>query len=97
MIASPRVVPRRLWPPAATTRYCRPHATYVIGVAWPPAGRSARRGVPIDLATHGRWKLSTFCVTTRSQRIYCWDMGMGIGGEVDMLGNGIDNISLTTK
>ena len=42
-------------------------------------------------------KLSTFCVTTRSQKIYCWDTGMGIGGEVDMLGNGIDNISLTTK
>jgi hypothetical protein len=29
MIALPRVVPRRLCPPAAMTRYCRPPVTYV--------------------------------------------------------------------
>ena len=37
---SPRVVPILPWPPAAMTTYCRPLGRrYVIGVAWPPAGR----------------------------------------------------------
>src|SRR6185437_550437 len=39
--SSPGLVPSPPWPPAAIATYCLPSARYVIGVAWPPAGRRA--------------------------------------------------------